>query len=124
MADGSQTRPAGTEEGSGICVALVTVPDPETGLALVREVVGAGLAACGNLIPGLTSVYRWKGKVHEDPECLIIFKTTTELSGALRSRVVRLHPYEVPEFLVFPVENGHPPYLEWVKGEVAETEMP
>jgi periplasmic divalent cation tolerance protein len=86
--------------------------------------VEARLAACGNLIPGLTSVYRWKGEVHQDPESLIIFKTTTLLVGELRRRVVDLHPYEVPEFLVLPVKEGHFPYLEWVRGEVVEPEMP
>ena len=57
-------------------MVLVTVPDEETGRALALDVVEAGLAACGNLVPGLTSVYRWEGEVRRDPECLVIFKTS------------------------------------------------
>ena len=124
MADGAPSPLPVADAGSGVCVVLVTAPDPGTAIGLVREVVGSRLAACGNLIPGLTSVYRWKGEVHQDPESLIIFKTTTALVGDLRRRIVELHPYDVPEFLTLPIMDGHPPYLEWVKGELAEPEMP
>ncbi|MGW8265901.1 MAG: divalent-cation tolerance protein CutA [Longimicrobiales bacterium] len=124
MADGAAADSPGSDTRSGVRIVLVTAPDAETGLGLVREVVGARLAACGNLVPGLTSVYRWKGEIHQDPECLVILKTTAALVGDLRTRVVELHPYEVPEFLTLPVLDGHPPYLAWVEGEVAEAEMP
>ena len=103
-------------------VVLVTVPDPETGHSLVRQMVQARLAACGSVVPGLTSIYRWKGEVHQDPESLVIFKTTTSVLEALKTRVVELHPYEVPEFLALPVADGHLPYVRWVLGEVAEPE--
>ena len=107
-----------SEEGPRICVVLVTVPDEETGRALALDVVEAGLAACGNLVPGLTSVYRWEGEVRRDPECLVIFKTSISRVSALKERVVGNHPYEVPEVLALPVVGGHLPYLEWVQGEV------
>jgi len=110
------------DAGSGVRVVLVTVPDAEIGLVLAREMVRVRLAACGNIIPGLTSVYRWKGEVHQDPESLVIFKTTAALLEDLKTRVVNLHPYEVPEFLVLPVVDGHLPYLEWVREEVEEPE--
>lgn len=108
---------------SAVRVALVTVPDVEVGRSLAREVVEARLAACGNVVPGLFSVYRWKGEVHQDPEALLILKTTSSVIEALREKVLELHPYEVPEFLVLPVEHGHPPYLRWVMGAVGETGM-
>lgn len=103
-------------------VVLVTVPDPETGRSLARRVVEDRLAACGNVIPGLTSVYRWAGEVQEDSEALILFKTTADGLPRLMKRVTELHPYDVPEFLALPVTHGHLPYLEWVKGEVDEPE--
>jgi len=111
----------GEEEFPQLYVVLVTVPDEESGRALAQEVVGARLAACGNLIPGLTSVYRWEGQLRRDSESLVIFKTTASRVSALKEHVVKSHPYEVPEFLAFPVVEGHVPYLEWVKGEVEET---
>jgi len=124
MAEGGRSGLPPADAGSGVCVVLVTAPDAETGLALVRELVESRLAACGNLISGLTSVYRWKGEVLQDQECLIIFKTTPARVGDLRRRVVELHPYDIPEFLTLPVVDGHPPYLEWVREAVAEAEMP
>jgi len=106
----------GSSPGNEVRIVLVTVPDAETGRSLARSVVEDRLAACGNVIPGLLSVYRWKGEVHQDPECLIIFKTVAESISDLEKRVVELHPYEVPEFLVLPVVEGYPPYLDWVRG--------
>lgn len=106
----------------GIRVVLVTVPDVGTGKDLARKVVEEQLAACGNVIPGLVSVYRWEGRVHEDPEALVVFKTAEAALSKLERRVVELHPYEVPEFLVLPLIHGHGPYLRWVVGEVDEAE--
>jgi periplasmic divalent cation tolerance protein len=87
---------------------------------LARAATEARLAACGNVIPGLTSVYRWEGRIEEDNEVLILFKTTERLVPALREKVVELHPYEVPEFLSLPIASGHLPYLEWVMRETGE----
>jgi periplasmic divalent cation tolerance protein len=99
-------------------VVLVTVPNADEGCMLARRLVSERLAACGNVIPGLTSVYRWKGEVQEDPEALVMLKTTKEAIPALMDRVSELHSYEVPEFLVLPVEAGFEPYLRWVVGEI------
>jgi periplasmic divalent cation tolerance protein len=107
-----------SECDSTVRVVLVTAPDPEVGRALARQAVEEGLAACGNVIPGLVSVYRWAGEVQEDPEALIVFKTTEDVVAKLEKRVVELHPYEVPEFLALPVTHGHAPYLSWVLGAV------
>ena len=101
-----------------IRVVFVTVPDVDAGVILARRIVSERLAACGNVIPGLTSVYRWKGEVQEDPEALVILKTTQGAIPALMERVSELHSYEVPEFLVLPVETGFEPYLRWVAGEI------
>jgi periplasmic divalent cation tolerance protein len=106
------------ESSSELRVVLVTVPDEEAGRAIARRVVAEGLAACGNVIPGLTSVYRWNRELQEDPEALVLFKTTRSSLPGLERRVVELHPYEVPEFLALPVMEGHDAYLRWVVGEV------
>jgi periplasmic divalent cation tolerance protein len=103
------------QEGAEVRVVLVTVPDVETGQALARAMVEARLAACGNVVPGLVSIYRWEGEVHQDPECLVILKTVAVKLPALEKAVVDQHPYEVPEFLALPVVTGFPPYLGWVE---------
>ena len=109
---------------SQVRVVFVTVPDVDKGCAMARRVVGEKLAACCNVIPGLTSVYRWDGELQEDSEALLVFKTTEAALSALERRVMELHPYEVPEFLALPVTDGHGPYLRWVVGEVMEPGMP
>lgn len=99
-------------------VVLVTAPGPEVAADLARTVVEEKLAACGNIVPGLRSIYRWEGKVCDEPEVLLILKTTADRFDALRERVVALHPYDVPEVLRFDVKDGHAPYLEWIRDSV------
>lgn len=98
----------------GACVALMTVPDVEVGERLVRTLVEEGVVACGNIVPGLTSIYRWKGAVERDAEALVILKLVEEAVPRLLTRAPELHPYEVPEVLVLPVIAGHDPYLDWL----------
>ena len=102
-------------------VVLVTTPGPDEAAQLARALVEAELAACGNVLPGLRSIYRWEGKVEDEPETLLLLKTTRARFEALRSRVVELHPYETPEVLALPVEAGHGPYLDWVRASVGGT---
>ncbi|HEY8485716.1 MAG TPA: divalent-cation tolerance protein CutA [Longimicrobiales bacterium] len=98
----------------GACVALMTVPDVEVGERLVRTLVEEGVVACGNIVPGLTSIYRWKGAVERDAEALVVLKLVEEAVPRLLVRAPELHPYEVPEVLVLPVIAGHGPYLDWL----------
>lgn len=72
------------------------------------------LAACVNLIPQITSIYEWKGKIEEDSEVLMMIKTQSSLVPALTEFVRSVHPYEVAEVIALPVEQGNPPYLHWV----------
>lgn len=109
---------------TGVRVVLVTVPHEAAGKELALRLVEDRLVACGNILPGLTSVYRWDGEVQQEPETLVLFKTTEDRLPALKVRVAELHPYEVPELLALPVIDGHPPYLQWVTGEVGEPEDP
>lgn len=100
-------------------LVLVTAPSEAVGLELARVVVGERLAACVNLVPGVRSVYRWEGAVEEADEVLLVLKTRADRVDTLRDRVVSLHPYDVPEFVVVPVEGGLDRYLAWIRTEAA-----
>jgi periplasmic divalent cation tolerance protein len=97
-----------------IFVLLSTCPDAPTAERIARELVGASLAACVNVVPGLRSIYRWNGAVQADEEVLMILKTPADRLAAARERLVELHPYDVPEVVALPVADGHHPYLQWV----------
>jgi periplasmic divalent cation tolerance protein len=100
-------------------VVLTTLPSREAALPIARTLVEERLAACGNILPGVTSIYRWKGKIETAGECLVLLKTRSERLEALAARLQHLHPYDVPELLAVPVDRGAPEYLQWV---VEETE--
>ncbi|MER3556775.1 MAG: divalent-cation tolerance protein CutA [Thermus sp.] len=96
-------------------VVLMTVPTEEKAREIARTLVEEGLAACVNIVSGLTSIYRWQGQVVEDKELLLIVKTTTFRFPALRERVQGLHPYTVPEIIALPIAEGHKDYLDWLR---------
>ena len=95
-------------------LVLTTLPNGEVAAELAATLVEERLAACVSRLPGLISRYRWQGTVEEATEVLVILKTRASLEGALLRRLVELHPYDLPEALVFPVAGGHPPYLDWL----------
>jgi len=99
---------------TGVAVILVTTPPGEAGERIARDLVESGLAACVNRVPGIRSVYRWQGQVHDDAEDLLVIKTARERVDAVTARVREIHPYEVPEVLALPVEAGSASYLDWV----------
>jgi periplasmic divalent cation tolerance protein len=101
-----------------VVVVLVTAPSQEAAERLVTAVVGERLAACGNIIPGMTSIYWWEDAVQRDAEVLVIFKTVQSVAPRLMARVAELHPYDVPESLVLPVTAGLAPYMAWVAESV------
>jgi periplasmic divalent cation tolerance protein len=103
--------------GSDAIVVLVTVPTAERAAEIARALVEERLAACGNVVPGLRSIYRWEGRVQEDDEVLLLLKTTRGRFEALRDRVLALHPYDVPEVIALPVEAGSAAYLGWIAAE-------
>ncbi len=100
-------------------VALVSAPTAEAAAVLARTLVEEGLCACGNVVPAIRSIYRWEGKVQDDAEALLVLKTERRLVPAVKGRLPELHPYQVPELLVLPVEDGLAPYLAWVAASVA-----
>lgn len=100
-----------------VVVVFSTFPNPEKAAEVVRTLVSEQLAACGNLVGPVRSIYRWKGELYDDSETLAILKTTQECFDAMKARLVELHPYEVAEVIAMPVTAGHAPYLAWVAAE-------
>jgi periplasmic divalent cation tolerance protein len=96
-------------------IAFVTAPPEEAG-ALARRLVDADLAACVNVLFGVTSVYRWQGQFHTDNEALLIAKLADEKAELFVARVKEWHPYQVPEVVLIDVTGGNPDYLAWVGG--------
>ncbi|HET7230846.1 MAG TPA: divalent-cation tolerance protein CutA [Longimicrobium sp.] len=100
-------------------VVLMTAPDADTAARVARALVDERLIACANVLPGATSIYRWEGAVHAEPECLVVMKTREALVPRLVERAAELHPYSVPELLALPVMDGLPAYCRWVMDETA-----
>jgi periplasmic divalent cation tolerance protein len=98
-------------------LVITTLPNADAAAELAKNVVGERLAACANLIPALRSIYKWQGKVQDENEVLVLFKTRQEHYENLKSRILELHPYEVPEVLAIPVEQGYAAYLDWLAAE-------
>lgn len=105
-------------------VVLSTVGDAGDAERIAAALVERRLAACVNLVPGVRSIYRWKGGVERDDEQLLVIKTTGEQLEALRAAIVELHPYEVPEVVALEVVGGHAPYLDWVAESCAPAAGP
>src|SRR5262245_20894345 len=101
-----------------LVVALSTAPSAEKAAEIAHALVIEGLAACVNVVPGVRSVYVWKGEVVDDAEVLCVIKSRADRVEQLRARLVELHPYEVPELVVLDVAGGHGPYLSWVEASV------
>lgn len=107
--------PAGTH-----LVAFTTAPSAEAARALVGTLVERRLVACGTVIPGAVSIYRWRGALEQQDEALVVLKTTTARWPELVAVLPGLHPYEVPELVAVPVVGGHPAYLQWLGEATAE----
>src|ERR1700752_3845561 len=100
-----------------VFVILVTVANQEEAVRIGERVVNAKLAACVNVIPGIQSLYRWKGKVVKAEEVLLILKSTKPRYSALEKTIKSMHTYETPEIIALPVKVGLDRYLGWVRSE-------
>lgn len=97
-----------------------TCPDGATARRVAAALVQGGLAACVNVVEGVTSVYRWKEQLQQDAECLLLIKTRRERFDALQATLLELHPYELPELIAVPLDAGLPGYLKWIDDSVLE----
>ena len=95
-------------------VTFCTVPDRETGERIARALVEERLAACVNRVPGVSSTYRWEGKVEQASEELLLIKTTASRLAKVTVRIKALHAYEMPEVIAIPITAGSTEYLDWI----------
>ena len=100
-------------------IVPTTVPSADVGAALASARVQARLAACVNVLPPMTSTYRWQDQLQHDSECQVVIKTVRPRLDAVRALVRESHPYELPEFVVVPIETGDEAYLAWVAAEAS-----
>jgi periplasmic divalent cation tolerance protein len=90
----------------------------EDGERLARAVVTARLAACVNLVPGMRSIYRWKGDIEVSEECLLLIKSSRDLFAEIARAIEKVHPYEVPEVVALPIVEGSENYLSWLNASL------
>ncbi len=101
-------------------LVLSTVDTQQEAERIARHLVEERLAACVNLVPKITSIYRWKGALERATEHLMIMKTAQDRLASLTQRIKELHPYEVPEVIALSIEEGDSTYLEWIFSETRE----
>jgi periplasmic divalent cation tolerance protein len=95
-------------------IVLCTVPDRDSAEEMANILIADNLAACVNILPGIKSVYRWEDKIEQGNELLLVIKTARTAYKALQAKIVDLHPYELPEIIAVPIEDGLPAYLNWL----------
>jgi periplasmic divalent cation tolerance protein len=95
-------------------VVFATFPDAECARRIVTQLVEEKLAACGNIVPAVESIFRWEGKVENASEAMAILKTDYGHFHALQTRLTELHPYDVPECLALRIADGPAKYLRWL----------
>jgi len=98
-------------------ICLCTCPDADVAERIATALVEERLAACVNVLPAVTSIYRWQGVVERAGETMLLAKTTRERLAALGARIVALHPYELPEVVAVEAVGGLPDYLAWIAAE-------
>jgi periplasmic divalent cation tolerance protein len=101
-----------------VCEVVITAADPEWLTAFTRRLVEDRLAACGQQVAAIRSIYRWAGEIHDDPEARVALHTRASLVPAIVARAGTEHPYDVPCVIALPIQGGNPAYAAWI---VAET---
>ncbi len=100
-------------------LVLCTCPDQDTAQNIANHLVDNKLAACVNILPGVISVYRWQGNRESTQEHLLLIKTIQKAYNELEKTLCELHPYELPEVIAVPIQNGLTAYLEWINQQIA-----
>jgi periplasmic divalent cation tolerance protein len=109
-----------TPSTPAVVVVLSTVANPEDGATLIRALLERRLIACGTMLPGARSLYRWEGRITDESETVLLLKTRPELVPSLKHTFPELHPYTVPELLVLSSTSGLEQYAAWVMSETAD----
>lgn len=99
-------------------MVLTTCPDESVAGKIARDLLEAGLAACVSRVGPVHSTYRWQEAIQDEPEVLLVIKTTDTRYPELEMRLKSLHPYQVPEIIALPVSGGSADYLSWLRGAV------
>lgn len=107
-----------------ICEVIVTAGDAEALVKLTRALVDERLAACGQNIASIRSIYRWDGAIQDDPEARVALHTRAALVPELTERAKALHSYDVPCVIALPVVGGNPAYIQWVVAETRDPQPP
>ncbi len=102
-----------------VIVVVTNLPDSAAAFNLARELVQLRLAACANVLPAVTSFYRWEGRDEQATEVPLLIKSTSGRYDALEAAIRARHPYTLPEIIAWPVEHGLSAYLRWVEDECA-----
>jgi periplasmic divalent cation tolerance protein len=105
---------------SGYVVVFIMTSDYEEARKVADELVALRKAACVNIVPRVNSIFRWKGKIENAEESLLVVKTRAKLFPEVVSVVKGIHSYEVPEIVALPIADGNPDYLAWLKEETGE----
>ena len=96
------------------CIALTNCPNMTVAETLASALVDNSLAACVNILPGVTSIYKWEGERVKEQECTLLIKTREDIYPALEAFIQAQHPYELPEIIAVPIRMGSNGYLSWL----------
>lgn len=108
------------QENDKAVLIYSTFPSPEAAETAGTKLVNQGLAACINIIPGMTSIYIWEGQLQRDSEAVMVIKTRKSLADAAIAEARRHHPYDNPAFVVLPVEGGSADFLRWITEQTTD----
>jgi len=103
-----------------IYFVYMTAKDRDEARSIGRALVESKLAACVNVVEGMTSMYRWDDRIQEDSEVVIIAKTTVERFGALKAKVEEIHSYDCPCIVAFSPQDGHEPFMDWIGDQIGK----
>jgi periplasmic divalent cation tolerance protein len=102
-------------------VVMTTVASADEAVTLIKTLLERRLIACGQIVPGVRSLYRWNGKIADEPEVIVYLKTRAARLESIEVAFAELHPYKVPELLALPVAAGLAKYLKWINAETSLT---
>jgi len=113
-----------TDNENGYCVVLCTCPNEVSAETIANTLVREKLAACVNIVPGLTSIYQWQGNLEKSQELLLVIKSKSDVFSNVENAILAHHPYELPEIISIPIVNGFSNYLAWIDDNIDQDAVP